>query len=126
MTPDGVVGEAERVQPITSREEFLSCADEIYGLLNMLTSKYVLADIGSRYFMNYGLRGNNFGPVLLDFPYLYEVDGNKLVCSAPNYNEPSGNTKTTAKDKNMFSSATGRSVSKHILTSTISQKTRKG
>lgn len=90
VTPDGVVGEAERVQPITSREEFLSCADEIYGLLNLLTSKYVLADIGSKYFMNYGLRGNNFGPVLLDFPYLYEVDGKKLVCSAPNYNEPSG------------------------------------
>ena len=90
VTPDGVVGEAERVQPITSREEFLSCADEIYGLLNLLTSKYVLADIGSHYFMNYGIRSNNFGPVLLDFPYLYEVDGRKLVCSAPNFNEPSG------------------------------------
>ena len=90
VTPDGVVGEAERVQPITSREEFLSCADEIYGLLNLLTTKYVLADVGSKYFMNYGIRSNNFGPVLLDFPYLYDVDGNKLVCKAPNLNEPSG------------------------------------
>lgn len=90
VTPDGVVGEAERVQPITSREEFLSCADEIYGLLNMLTTKYVLADVGSHFFMNYGIRSNGFGPVLLDFPYLYAVDGNKLICTAPNPNEPSG------------------------------------
>lgn len=90
VTPDGVVAEAERVQPITSREEFLSCSDEIYGLLNMLTTKYVLADVGSHFFMNYGIRSNGFGPVLLDFPYLYEVDGSKLMCSAPNPMEPSG------------------------------------
>ena len=38
---------------------------------------------------------------------------------------PSGSTKITAKDRNTFSSATGKSVSRRILTSTISQKTRK-
>ena len=89
VTPDGVVGEVERVQPITSREEFLSCSDEVFELLNLLTSKYVLADIGSKYFMNFGIR-QGMGVVLLDYPYCYEVDGKKLVCSAPNFNEPSG------------------------------------
>lgn len=93
VTPDGVVGEFERVQPITSREEFLSSANEIYELLDIIFSKYIMADVGSKYFMNWGIatnRGSFAGPVLLDFSYLYEADINKLVCCAPNPNEPCG------------------------------------
>lgn len=32
----------------------------------------------------------NVGPVLLDFPYVYKLDGNKLYCNAPSNNNPSG------------------------------------
>lgn len=33
---------------------------------------------------------DNVGVVLLDYTYLYELDGNKLYCKAPNVNSPSG------------------------------------
>ena len=87
VSPDGTVGLFERVQPITSREEFASFADDVFDLIWMLTKKYILADFGSKYFMNYGLR-DGFGAVLLDFPYCYEPDGNKLICSAPDKINP--------------------------------------
>lgn len=87
VSPDGVVGLFERVQPITSREEFMSFADDVFDLIWMLTKKYILADFGSKYFMNYGLR-EGFGAVLLDFPYCYEPDGDKLICSIPDKNNP--------------------------------------
>ena len=91
VSPDGAVGLAERVQPIQNREEFSTCANEVYDLINILTRYFILADIGSHYFMNYGIRTlNNFGPVLLDFPYIFEPDGDKLVCHAPNENNPDG------------------------------------
>lgn len=91
VSPDGAVGLAERVQPIQNREEFMSCANEVYDLINILTRYFILADIGSHYFMNYGIRTlNGFGPVILDFPYIFEPDGDKLVCHAPNENNPDG------------------------------------
>lgn len=80
-SPCGTVAMVERVQPITSRQEFMSVADSAYELLtNVIIGKYVLEDIGTKYFMNYGLR-NGMGLVLLDYPYLYELDGNKLYCN---------------------------------------------
>lgn len=80
-SPCGTVAMVERVQPITSREEFASIADSVYELLtNVIIGKYVLEDIGTKYFMNYGLR-DGMGCVLLDYPYLYELDGNKLYCN---------------------------------------------
>lgn len=80
-SPCGTVAMVERVQPITSRQEFVSIGDSVYELLtNVIIGKYVLEDIGTKYFMNYGLR-NGFGIVLLDYPYLYELDGNKLYCN---------------------------------------------
>lgn len=91
VSPCGTVGVFERVQPITSREEFLSAADDIYDVINdWFIGKYVMADIGTKFFMNWGIRTYStgkegsvaFGPVLLDFPYVYELDGNKLFCSA--------------------------------------------
>jgi len=91
VSPDGTVGLFERVRPITSREEFSTCAEDVFLLLDLITEKYILADIGTKYFMNYGIRErNNFGPVLLDFPYLYEPDGNKLVCHKQDPESPMG------------------------------------
>lgn len=86
VTPCGTVGLFERVNPIQSREEFISVADDIYELVTKwFIGKHIMADIGTKFFMNYGIR-RGFGPVLLDYPYVYELDGNKLYCSAPTDN----------------------------------------
>lgn len=80
VSPCGTVALVERVQPITSHEEFAAVGEDIYDLLvNCIIGKYVLDDIGSKCFMNYGFR-NGFGPVLLDYTYVYKLDGSKLQC----------------------------------------------
>ena len=81
VSPSGVIGLFERVQPITYKDEFKSVAGDIYDLIvRYIIGKYVLADIGTNFYMNWGLR-EGFGPVLLDFPYVYEMDGKKLYCN---------------------------------------------
>lgn len=80
VSPCGTVGLFERVIPITSREEFENIAEDVFDLINNLIGKYVLEDIGEKFYMNYGLR-EGFGPVLLDYPYVFELDGRKLICN---------------------------------------------
>lgn len=83
VSPCGTIAIVERVDPIMSREEFLSVADDVFNLLTKIfIGKYVLEDVGTQYFMNWSIR-SGFGPVLLDFPYVYELDGRKLYCNAP-------------------------------------------
>jgi hypothetical protein len=90
VSPCGTVGVFERVDPIISREEFLSVAGDIFTVINeWFIGEYVLADFGSNFFMNWGIR-HGFGPVLLDYPYMYKIDGDKLYCRAPNPNSPTG------------------------------------
>lgn len=89
VSPCGTVGLFERVVPITSREEFVYISDDIFDLINNLIGKYVLEDIGEKFYMNYGLR-EGFGPVLLDYPYVFELDGRKLICNVPDPLEPKG------------------------------------
>ena len=86
VDPTGVIGFVERVNPITSLEEFLSVSDDIFNMIiTKIVGKYVLDDIGSDKFMNFGLRQNSngisFGPVILDFPYAYKLDDKKLICN---------------------------------------------
>mgnify|MGYP003300274846 FL=1 len=52
VSPCGTVGLFERVIPITSREEFVNISDDIFDLINNLIGKYVLEDIGEKYYMN--------------------------------------------------------------------------
>lgn len=90
VSPCGTVGVFERVNPITSREEFLSVAEDIFEVINeWFIGEYVVADFGSKFFMNWGIR-EGFGPVLLDYPYMYKLDGNKLYCKAPDPHSPTG------------------------------------
>jgi len=78
----GVVSTTEVVQPIRLFEEFAQVAEDVFDLIvNRIIGKYVLDDIGCiEFFQNYGVR-KGFGPVLLDFPYMYKLDGNKLYCT---------------------------------------------
>lgn len=81
VSPCGTVEMMERVDPINNRHEFSLVAAEIFDILeNFFLGRYVLEDIGTDFFKNWGIR-DGFGPVLLDFPYLYEIDGDKLKCS---------------------------------------------
>lgn len=86
-SPCGTIASFERVERITSLEEFESVADDIYYIISrILLGKYVLEDIGINFFLNWGIRtrsssGYAFGPVILDFPYIYELDGGKLFCN---------------------------------------------
>lgn len=89
VSPCGTVGLFERVDAIMSREEFLSVADDVFNLITkFFVGKYILEDFGSHYFMNWGIRKNGMGLVLLDFPYVYELDGNKLYCNASDLARP--------------------------------------
>jgi hypothetical protein len=88
VDPTGVIAFVERVNPITSLEEFLSVSDDIFNMMiTKIIGKYVVDDLGVNKYMNYGLRYNangcTFGPVILDFPYAYELDGAKLICKKP-------------------------------------------
>ena len=90
ISPCGTVAIVERVNPITSREEYISVADDVFELITeWLVGRYVLADIGSKFFMNIGVR-KGFGVVLLDYPYVYELDGNKIFCRRPDPTSPTG------------------------------------
>lgn len=90
VDPSGVIAVVEKAKPIKNREEFLSVADDIFELINTwIIGKYVMADIGEKFFMNYAVR-KGMGVILCDYPYLYELDGDKLFCAAPNPMNPSG------------------------------------
>ena len=89
VDPTGTVAVVERCQPITNREEFETVAPDVFAVITeFIIGKYIMADIGSQFFMNWSIRGR-FGPVLHDFPYLYELDGEKLHCTEPDPNDPS-------------------------------------
>lgn len=82
VSPCGTVGLFERVIPITTVEEYITIANDVFRvLIEKIIGKYVVDDIGTDYFQNIGVRAG-FGPVLLDFPYVYELDGNKIFCNA--------------------------------------------
>lgn len=80
VSPYGALGLFERVSPVTSIEQYLSMAYEIFNLINEVTGKYIMADVGTKFFMNIGIR-NGFGPIFIDYPMLYELDGRKLFCN---------------------------------------------
>lgn len=80
-TPCGTMATIERVIPITSKEEFQAVSKEIfYTIVTKIIGLTVAEDIGKNYFRNWGIRPN-FGVVLLDYPYVYRVDGSKLFCN---------------------------------------------
>ena len=57
VSPCGTVALVEKCNPISSREEYLSIADDIYMMLQeWFIGRYVLSDIGSKYFMNVAIR----------------------------------------------------------------------
>lgn len=90
VSPCGTVGMFERVHTISNREEFASVASEIYDIIiHNLVGQYIIDDFGTKFFMNWGIR-KGMHPVILDFPYVYELDGAKIYCNRPDFNSPMG------------------------------------
>lgn len=84
VSPCGTVGFSERVLPVKNKEEFRQIASDVFDILvNKILGLYVVEDVGTKYFMNWGIRPG-FGPVLLDYPYVYKLDGDKLYCNWTN------------------------------------------
>jgi hypothetical protein len=87
VSPCGTVATFERITPIINKDEFKSVAEDVFNLLTKcIIGKYVLNDIGTNSWMNYGVRPG-FGVCLLDFPYVYELDGSKLYCTCSCIND---------------------------------------
>lgn len=81
VDPTGTVALCERVDPIRNREEFMMIVNEVFDLVTQwFTGKYVVDDIGTNFFMNWGTRLSNGFPVLHDYPYFYPLDPKKLIC----------------------------------------------
>lgn len=77
----GTVALSERVLPVKNLMEFREIASDVFDILvGKFLGEYVVQDVGTKYFMNWGIR-MGFGPVLLDYPYVYVLDGKKLFCS---------------------------------------------
>ena len=86
----GTVGLFEKVDPIKSREQFYEIAPDVFEFLTtFMDGEYIMEDVGTNYYLNYGIR-HGFGPVLLDYPYLFKIDSKKLKCWRPDPNSPTG------------------------------------
>lgn len=81
VSPCGTVAFSERLLPITRKAEFAAVANDVFDILVMtILGKYVVDDVGSKYFLNWAIR-MGVGPALIDYPYVYQLDGAKLYCS---------------------------------------------
>ena len=80
VAPLGVIGFAERVEPILNRYQFNAFAPMIYMVTLHIIGEYVMEDIGTKYYKNWGVRKGQT-VVLLDYPYLFRLDGRKLICN---------------------------------------------
>lgn len=84
VTECGTVQMCERVEPFVHKELFEKYGKEIFDAIQCILkgNKYILEDIGTNFFMNWGLR-RGFGPVVLDFPYVYLRQKDRTKCIAP-------------------------------------------
>ena len=74
---------AERVEVMTE-DDFRTYQKEICRYLeSWFQLGYFFEDVGFYSFKNWGLRDGS-GPVLLDFPYFYQYDPDKLICDREN------------------------------------------
>ena len=80
IADNGSVILMEKVYAILNKEEFVANSKAIFNLIVYLVGcGYIMEDIGTQFFMNWGIR-SGFGPVLLDFPYVYRINKSRLIC----------------------------------------------
>ena len=77
---DGVLILSERVEKMTEEQYKKIYASDIFDVIvNLLKKGFIVEDIGSNFFKNFGVR-MGFGPVIVDFGDIYKVDYRKLKC----------------------------------------------
>lgn len=80
VLPTGVFQLCERAEPMKEEDFKKRWSKEIFDLImNLLYRGYMLEDVGGNFYKNWAIR-LGFGPVIIDFPYVYEVDFSKLKC----------------------------------------------
>lgn len=80
VTPSGSCAIVERVDTMTKEQFNNTWSQDVFNLLISLYYRgFIIEDVGSNFFKNWGIR-LGFGLVLLDYPYIYEVDYSKLRC----------------------------------------------
>lgn len=82
VTKNGIVALVERVRPFKTREEFYELGGgKVYDIIKYFYDHgFVMEDVGTNFFKNWGER-KNFGAVLLDYPYIYRINKDRLVCN---------------------------------------------
>lgn len=80
ITPCGTVAMVERVEAVRNRQQFEEIAEDVFYTIVSKFHGFIMEDIGTNFFMNWGIR-KGFGPVILDYPYTYKVDIQKLKCT---------------------------------------------
>lgn len=92
VTSDGIVQLHERAEPMSEHDYKHIYSGQIFDFIMSLMYKgYMLEDVGGNFFKNWAVR-LGFGPILIDFPYIYEVDWSKLKCI---YVDPQTHVKCT-------------------------------
>lgn len=82
-SPGNGVSVVERGTPLRNFNDFKQTAPQIFALLRYLTDqKLLIEDIGSMFFLNYVIR-DGFGPVLCDYPYVYQASARSRICKVP-------------------------------------------
>ena len=83
LTPDGTIALSERVETMTEEEYRKVYSENIFDLIFMILNRgYIMEDVGVNFYKNWGIRFG-FGPVVLDYPYVFQVDWSKLKCMKP-------------------------------------------
>ena len=81
VLPDGLIALSERVEAMTESDYKQVWTSDIFDFIFQIFLRgYIMEDVGANFFKNWGIR-YGFGPVILDFPYIYEVDWEKLKCT---------------------------------------------
>ena len=84
VVPNGVIALSERVEPMTEYDYKKRWNGDVFDFIFQIFLRgYIMEDIGSNFFKNWGVR-YGFGPVILDFPYIYQVDWSRLKCMKEN------------------------------------------
>ena len=80
VTPDGILALSERVEPMKEKDYKTRFCGKIFDIIFVLLDKgYIMEDVGGNFYKNWGIR-YGFGPVLLDYPYVFKIDWTKLKC----------------------------------------------
>lgn len=125
VSPCGTVGMFERVVPVLNKDQFISIGERVFDIIvNCFIGKFIMADFGNRYYRNWGVR-KGAHPVILDYPYLYELDPTKLTCTKYDPKSPTKQCGGVIDYDDGFNYLICPKCGKMYLASDLAKKTKK-